>query len=86
MKRVAIVAALLIGGAVGSQLPSLSASDAVCRCWRRTMPQWAAWKDTHDAYACTVVLPKDQSVSAQPCSIWNTVPPMPTGFDVRVTP
>ena len=88
MKRAAIAGlALLVGGAVGSQLMQTSAaSDAFCRCWKRDMPQWAAWQDTHDAYLCTTVLPKDQSIPAAPCSLWNTAPPMPTGFDVRLTP
>lgn len=89
-----IALALLVGCAAGSQLPPSAsfrastavAADAVCRCWRRDLPQWAGWQNTHDAWLCTVVLPHDQTVPAMPCSLWNTQPAMPTGFDVRVTP
>lgn len=72
--------------AVASVRASTAPAAAVCGCHRRDLPNWVAWLLTHDAWTCTVILPRDQSVPAMPCSLWNTQPPVPTGFDVRVTP
>lgn len=92
MRVIPIVALLLLGG--GMLLPraeiavvrAQAPDNAVCLCRQRSMPAWAAWYPTHDTWLCTVVLPRDQSVPAQPCTLVNTQPPAPAGFDVRVTP
>ena len=86
----ALAVGVVVGCGVAGQLPSSGlralsavAGDAVCVCRERRLPQWAAWADTHMAWHCTVVLPRDASAPVAPCALANTQPPVPTGFDVR---
>ena len=74
-----VIAAVAVAAGLGAW--SLAGGEsAVCVCRARTMPQWAAWADTHQSWACTVVVPRDGSVTAPGCTVVNAGGP--AGFAV----